>query len=279
MAVLFAMIAAAAYGVADFAGGLAARRAATLSILLITYPLGAVVMTVFLPLYAGPLSGRTLVWATVGGVAGMAGVGLLYAGLAIAPMNIVSPITAVMSAAVPVLAGYGFGERPATLAWLGIGIGLLAVVLVSRQPDDHPHGPVGLRPLLMAVGSGVGFGLFFTCLSRSDDDSGMWPVVIARIAAAIVVVPIALIAGKAVRVSRAALGLACVAAVLDASANITFLEATRHGLLSLSSVITALYPAGTVLLAVVILKERMVSIQRYGLALGAASVVLITLQS
>jgi drug/metabolite transporter (DMT)-like permease len=136
-------------------------------------------------------------------------------------------------------------------------------------------GPIGWRPLVMAVLAGVGFGCYFICLAGTDPDSGMWPVVLSRLASALLVVPLAAASGF-VRMPRPVFGLALLAGALDAVANVAFLLASRHGLLSLSSVITSLYPAGTVLLAALLLKERTGGVQRVGLGIAAAAVVLLT---
>jgi len=276
MAVIFALLAAAVYGVSDFIGGFASRRVPAITVLLISDPLGAVLMAAVLPVYGGPLTGSTVAWSAGAGVAGLAGVALLYTALAQAPMNVISPVTAVMSGVVPVAAGVVQGERPHLLAWLGVVIGLVAVTLISRQPEDHPHGPIGFRPLAMAVLAGVGFGAFFICLAGTDSDSGMWPVVLSRLVASVLVVPLAAVGGGFVRVPRSVWKLALLGGFLDAVANLAFLLATRNGLLSLSSVITALYPAGTVLLAAIVLKERTGALQRVGLGIAAAAVVLLT---
>ncbi|MFL6162398.1 MAG: EamA family transporter [Jatrophihabitantaceae bacterium] len=273
---LFALIAAATYGVSDFVGGIASRRISALNVLLVSYPLGGALMAAALPFFGGPVSARTLAWSLAGGLAGLAGVALLYSALAIAPMNIVSPITAVMSAAVPVVGGVLRGERPGPLAWLGILLGLLAVVLISRQPSNHPHPPAGWRALTMAVLAGAGFGAYFICLASSDHDSGIWPVVISRLCSAVLVVPLLLTVDRFSRPSVPVLGLAAAAGGLDALANLAYLLASRHGLLSLTAVITSLYPAGTVLLAVLVLKERTGTVQRAGLAVAVAAVVLLT---
>jgi drug/metabolite transporter (DMT)-like permease len=204
------------------------------------------------------------------------GVALLYTTLGQAPMNVISPITAVMSAVVPIFGGVLQGERPHLPAWLGIALGLVAVTLISRQPEDHPHGPIGWRPLAMAVLAGVGFGLYFLCLARTDDDSGIWPVVLSRLVAGLLALPLAVAAAGFVRMPRPVLALAIATGILDAGANLGFLLASRHGLLSLSGVITALYPAGTVLLAVLLLKEHTGAVQRVGLGVAVAAVVLLT---
>jgi drug/metabolite transporter (DMT)-like permease len=274
--ILFALIAAATYGVSDFIGGVASRRTPAVNVLLVSSPVGAALMALLLPFYRGPISTSTLCWSIAGGVAGLVGVALLYTALSAAPMNLVSPITAVMSAVVPVLGGVLRGERPNWLAWLGILLGLGAVVLISRQPSDAPHGPISWQPVLMAVLAGVGFGGYFICLASADPDSGMWPVVLSRLTSSALVLALVPLLGSFVRMPLPSLRLAASAGVLDATANWMFLLASRHGLLSLSGVITALYPAGTVLLAVAVLKEHTGRLQRCGFAVAVASVALLT---
>jgi drug/metabolite transporter (DMT)-like permease len=276
MAVLFALFAAACYGVSDFLGGLASRRVPAVTVLVVSYPIGALAMAAMVPLYGGPVSAGTLAWSALAGAAGLTGLALLYTSLSRAPMNVISPITAVMSAVVPVLGGVAQGERPHLVAWLGIVLGLLGVVLISRQPTDHPHGPIGWRPLTMAILAGVAFGAYFLFLARTDPQSGIWPVVLSRLVAALLVLLVAGLSGNVVRMPRWVLGFAMVTGVIDAAANLAFLLASRNGLLSLSGVITALYPAVTVLLAVLVLKERTGAVQRVGLGIAAAAVVLLT---
>lgn len=275
MVVLLALLAAGSYGVSDFLGGLAARGARALTVLLYNYPAGALIMVALLPVFPGRVSTSTLLWSVAGGAFGLVGVGLLYSALTIAAMNMVSPVTAVLSAIVPVVFGVLTGERPGVLAWSGIALGTVAINLISRTPEDHPHGPLAGRALFMALGAGVGFGAYFVCLARSDTDSGLWPVVIARICAAVLVVPLALRTGSVRRLRGHVLRLAVASGVLDSAANLAFLLASRHGYLSIAGVITALYPAGTVLLAIGLLKERTGRLQRVGLALAVGAVVLV----
>lgn len=276
MVVVFSLLAAVIYGAGDFVGGFASRQRSAITVLLYAYPVGAALMLALLPALSGPLDARTALLGAAGGIGGMVGVVVMYSLMARAPMNIISPVTAVLAAVVPVVFGVIVGERPSTAAWLGIVIGLIAVMLVSRTTEDHPHGPVGLRILALAALSGVGFGVYFICLARANPDSGLWPLVISRLASAALIVPIARRTRAVAPVSRRFLALAALCGVLDASANLFFLLASRHGLLSLASVITALYPGVTVLLAASLLHERTVLVQRVGMALAAASIVLIT---
>jgi drug/metabolite transporter (DMT)-like permease len=274
--VLLALVAAAMYGVGDFAGGIASRSRNAITILVTSYPIGAVLMALCLPLFPGSLSLTTVLYGIGGGLSGMLGVILMYSALALAPMNVISPVTAVLAAVVPVVFGVVTGERPAISAWLGIVLGLVAVFLVSRTPEDHPHGPIAPKILAMALLAGVGFGLYFICLAHAPSDSGAWPLVIARITSAVGILPLAWRRRRLGTVRGRLLAITAISGVCDAGANLFFLLASRHGYLSLASVITSLYPAGTVLLAVLILREHTGRIQQVGLALAAASVVLIT---
>ncbi len=261
MTVLLAGLAALCYGVSDFLGGLAARRRSAITVLLYSYPVGAVLMAALLPLFPGHVTTRTVLFGVAGGIAGMVGVVLLYSLLAVAPMNVVSPVTAVLAAAVPVAFGVATGDRPRPAAWVGIVLGAVAVVLVSRGPSPPRRGRApraGARVLALACLAGVGFGGYFIFLARAGSGSGLWPLVISRITSAALIPLLAARRGAVGRLSGTVLALALVAGCLDAFANMFFLLASRHGLLSLASVITALYPAATVLLAIAVLRERTV---------------------
>jgi len=274
--VLLGLAAAITYGVGDFVGAFASRRHSAVTVLLYSYPVGAVLMTALLPLFPGAVTGRTVAFGIAGGIAGLVGVMIMYTLMITAPMNVISPVTAVLAAIMPVIFGVVVGERPRLAAWLGILLGIGAVVLVSRTTDDHPHGRIAARVIALASVSGLGFGCYFIFLARAGSDSGLWPLVVSRIASAVVIVPIAVRRGAVGRIRGRMLALTLTAGVFDAAANLFFLLATRHGLLSLASVLTALYPAVTVMLAVGLLREHTSTVQRVGLGLAAAAIVLIT---
>jgi drug/metabolite transporter (DMT)-like permease len=274
--VVFGLLAAIAYGVGDFAGAVASRQRQAVTILLYSYPVGAVLMGALLPLFPGDLNGRVVLFGLLGGIAGEVGVLIMYSLMTIAPINVISPVTAVLAAMLPILIGVVIGERPSALAWAGIAVGIVAVVLVSRTRDDHPHGKVSPRVLALATLSGLGFGAYFVFLARAGGHSGLWPLVVSRFGSAALIVPVALQRRAIAPLTGRLLGITVLAGVCDAGANFFFLLASRHGLLSLASVLTALYPAVTVLLAMSLLREQATMIQRLGLGLAAASVVLIT---
>jgi drug/metabolite transporter (DMT)-like permease len=274
--VVLSLAAAILYGLGDFAGGFGSRRLGAITLLLWSYPIGAVLMTVLLFAFPGHLDLRVLLLGAGGGIAGLVGVLVMYHLMTIAPINVISPVTAVLAAIVPVFVGFAVGERPAALTWLGIVLGLLAVMLVSRTTPTEVHARVSLSVIGLALLSGLGFGLYFVCLGRAGSDAGLWPLTVSRITSALLIVPIALRNRGSVPVRGRSLAVAVAAGTLDALANLFFLLATHHGLLSVASVLTSLYPATTVLLAVTLLHEKLNRTQRGGLLLAAGAIVLIT---
>jgi drug/metabolite transporter (DMT)-like permease len=275
--VLLGLVAAVLYGIGDFAGGIASRKHTAVTVLLLSYPVGAVLMTAMLPFFGGHLDAKALAYGALGGAAGLVGVVVLYWLMTVAPINIVSPVSAVLAAIVPVIVGVVLGERPQVAAWIGIVLGLGAVVLVSRTTEDHPHGRIAPRLIGLACVAGLGFGLYFVFLAKAGDHSGLWPLVISRVVSAILIVPLAIARDAVAFVRGRMLAVVVLAGACDAFANMSFLLATRHGLLSLASVLTSLYPATTVLLAVLLLREHTSLVQRVGLGLAGASIVLITM--
>lgn len=276
MTVVLGLVAAVCYGLSDFVGGFTARVHSAVTVLLYSYPVGAVLMLALLPLFPGSVDARVIGFGIAGGVAGLAGVVIMYGLMVIAPMNVISPVTAVLAAIVPVLFGVLTGERPRVSAGVGIALGVAAVLLVSRTSEDHPHGRIGPRILALAGLAGLGFGLYFIFLARAGDHSGLWPLVISRIASAVLIVPLAVQRRAVTAIRGRFLAFTVLVGACDALANMFFLLASRHGLLSLASVLTSLYPAVTVILAVGVLHEHTSKVQRAGLALAGAAIVLIT---
>jgi drug/metabolite transporter (DMT)-like permease len=274
--VVLGLAAALLYGIGDFAGGIASRRHTAITVLLLSYPVGAVLMALLLPFFGGHPDARSITYGVLGGLAGLIGVLLMYSLMTIAPINVISPVTAVLAAIVPVVVGVGIGERPRASAWAGIALGFGAVILVSRTAADNPHGRISTRTMALALVSGLGFGMYFVLLARAGNHSGLWPLVISRFSSAALIVPLARARGAFAMVRGRMLAVVVLAGACDALANLCFLIASRHGLLSLASVLTSLYPATTVILAVCLLREHTSAVQRVGLALAAGSIVLIT---
>lgn len=276
MSVLLALVAAVAYGVSDFVGGLASRRVSALRVLVLSYPAGVLPMAAVLPLLPGRLDGATLAWSAAAGLAGTAGVLLLYVSLAAGPMGVVAPLTAVAGAVVPAGVGIALGERPPPIAYAGVALALLAVVVVSRGPaGPGSGGRAAPRTVGLASVAGVAFGLYFVLLSAAPGTSGGWPLLVSRIVASLAVLGIVLAVRRPVRGGGRIWPFALVAGGLDALANLGYLLAVRQGMLALVPVVVALYPAATILLARLVLGERTGLVQRLGMVAAAGSVVLI----
>jgi drug/metabolite transporter (DMT)-like permease len=305
---ILALAAAVLYGTADFLGGVASRRASVFAVLAMTVPAGAAVMVLVALLGQVPALGGLLGhggigapasagtwsaagWAAASGVCGAAGLMAFYAGFASAPISVVAPVAALASAVLPVGVAVAGGERPAATVMAGGLTCLVAIVLVSAQPSDHAPGEYGRDPVggirlvtqrrLLALGygaaAGVGFGLFFIFLKNAGQSGVLWPVAISRSAGTVVAFGIALATRTRLRLGRGGIiGIALVSGVIDAAANVCYVLATRVGLFGLAVVITSLYPGMTVLLARVLLGERMRWVQRAGLLLAAVGVVLVT---
>ncbi len=288
MAALLALASAICYGVSDFSGGLAARRSPAIAVVLVSNALSLVLALLTVALLPGSAySGRDLLWGVAAGTVGLLGVVLLYRGLAIGPMSVVAPLTAVLSAIVPVVVGTVRGERPGVVAVAGVVLAIPAMVLISREGRglDVEGRPSRRAPRLTgaAVGSalcaGVSFGGFYVLLAQTGPDGGAWPLVGQR--AASVAILLALSAAALLRGGRilptGALMLATVAGLTDFLANLAYVSATHRGLLALVAVLSSLYPATTVLLARAVLRERLGRQQVGGLVLAGAAVTLIAI--
>lgn len=283
MAVLLGLAASVSYGVADFLGGLATRRTTALAVVLGSQVVGLGVLALGLPIILDErLTAGALGWGAVSGLVGVSGVLLLYKGLAHGRMSVVAPTSAVLGASVPVVYGLAIGEDPSAARLAGVGVALVAVALVSAVPHRSseewaaPHLP--RRGLPEAIGAGLAFGAFFLTFNEAGDaGGGAWPLVASRTVSVLALTSVALLGRRPVAIPRRIRPAVAATGVLDTSANLFFLIASRRGFVSIVSVLTSLYPATTVLLARTILKERMSLTQVAGLGAAAAGILLITL--
>jgi uncharacterized membrane protein len=274
--VLLSMFAALSYGLGDFNGGVFAKRAGPWAVSLVTQ-LAATAFILVVVLFDGGHPGRAdLVWALVAGVANGFGTAFLYRGLASGRMGVVAPVSGLGAVLVPVAVGVVTGERPDATVWFGILLALPAIWLVSREPTTTVAGtPPGGSGVLDGVLAGLGFGGLFAALGQIPEEAGFLPLALNQLVAAgtIVLVALALRQDWIPR-NRWALG-GIISGALGALATGLFQVATQHGYLSVAAVITSLYPAFTVLLAALVLREKVHRGQAVGLAMCAASVVLV----
>ncbi len=280
-AILLGLTSAVAYGVSDFVGGVASRRVQALRVVLISYPVSALVIGVLAPFVGGTATRSSLVWGAASGVVMALAMWWFYIALSEGPMSVVSPVTAVIVAGLPVVVGIALGERPAGLAYAGIAIAIVAILLVSKdsssgQTRDRAFTP---RVAWFTFGAGTCFALSFVFTHQISAGTGLWPLLVARGIASLVVVAVALVVRQAVPPSGSTLRLAVLVGLLDVIANVTMLYAFHDGLLSVVSVVIALYPAVTVAFAVVFLKERIVRLQIAGLFLSLVAIVAVAASS
>jgi drug/metabolite transporter (DMT)-like permease len=282
---LLALLSALVWGVADFVGGLASRRSTPLQTLVLTTPAGLVLIVPLALLVHGDPSGTAL--PGIGSALfGSMGILLLYAALTIGPMGIVSPIAAVIGAAIPVVVGLLQGDRPGTAAYAGMVLAVVAIVTVGLEPraptDDANHQKVSTRALVLAILSGIGIGGFLAVISLAPDNSGLWSVVWARGTSTVIIAVLGGIVALRSRtpyfaVERPVRVQALSAGVLDVGANAIYVLALQIGLLSVVSVLGSLYPAATVLLARFVLAERLRPMQKVGMVTAIIAAALLAL--
>ncbi|MEM8923204.1 MAG: DMT family transporter [Actinomycetota bacterium] len=275
MVVLVSLLTAVIYGAGDFCGGLAAKRCRVVEVVAISHVFGLAGATAVSLGIGAPVTGTDLLLGGLGGVLGGIGVALLYRRLAVGPMQVVAPLTAVTSAAVPAIWAVATGERPGPVVVAGLLLALVSIGLVSRSGDDDGDAPITPAVIAESLLAGAGFGGFFILLDMTDPASAPWPVVGARLFTAIGLGAVVLVgwrrngAGPLRAPDRRSLWpLLAATGLLDTAANAGFLYATISGSLAVAAVLTSLYPVSTAVLAWVALGERMNRFQ-YGGFVGA----------
>jgi drug/metabolite transporter (DMT)-like permease len=278
LGIALALASSMCWGVADFVGGLQARRLPLLRLMLITQAIGLTAVAIVLAIRGHAAPGIThLLPAAAGGLGGVIGLTALYRALAIGTMSIAAPIAST-GACLPVIVGIAGGERPSALKLAGVAAAIIGVVLVSREPGPGWTGAerhVRISVLLALVAA-LGFGSFAIGLRESARADALWGLLAGRIAGvSSLTVVFALTRPPAAENLRAS-GLPLLAmGILDVAANGLYAIATRHGLLSIVAVLSSLYPLATVVLARVLLGERIHRVQELGIAAALAGVGMI----
>jgi drug/metabolite transporter (DMT)-like permease len=274
IAIALALGASLSWGVGDFLAGLKSRTLHVLTVLALSQVAGFAAVLVWLGLSGDARPGLTdLGWATAAGVGGCIGLGALYRGMAVGAMGIVAPVSAV-SAVIPFTVGVASGERPGPLQVAGIALALGGVALASREPAERGGGrAAGVGLALVAA---LGFGLYFVFLDRAAEESVPFAVSTARGVSSLLALAAALVLGITLRPAREHLPVLLVVGLCDVGANVLFGLASTRGLLSIVSVLAALYPVVTVGLAALLLHERVAPGQRAGVAGALVGAALIT---
>lgn len=277
MSVLLAIGSALTFGIADFLGGSSTRRATALTVVVGTQAVGLCSLVLVSPvLPAATYDGRDLWIGAVAGVCGALGLLQFFQAMAEGAMSVVAPVSAVVTGAVPVMAGVVQGERPSALAWVGIAIGLPAVAMISRESTERLD-RASRTVLVRAALAGVGFGTFYVLADQTGEGSGIVPLIAARSTSVLCFGVLGVVGRRFAPPPRAVLATIALSGVLDVTGNVFFLYSVREGLLAIGSVISAMYPASTIVLARVVLGERLRRIQVVGLAAAATAVAVVAL--
>lgn len=284
MAVLLALLSAVAYGVSDFVGGLVSRHTSAWAVAVLANLSSTICVALVALVVDGDPQASHFVWAVVAGLGSGAGTGFLYRGFSSGRMSVVAPVSAVGAALVPVAVGAATGERPSGLVWLGILAALPGIWLVASVPGDDLSqlgGEVGASRrgladgLLDGVLAGLGFGVLFAALGQVPESAGLWPLTVAQAVSVPAVVVLAVVLGATWVPRGRVVRWAAVAGPIAAVATGSFLLATQQGFLTIAGVLASLYPATTVLLAALVLRERVHRAQGVGLGLCAVAVALV----
>jgi drug/metabolite transporter (DMT)-like permease len=285
VAILLALASAALYGAADFLGGFASRRAPAISVLVLSQLASIVTVLVAVCVFPPAIVHQgDLMWGAVAGLIGGAGLVLFYRGLAAGTMSVFAPITGVAAIAVPVLVGLVEGERPRPAPLVGILLAAVAVCCVSiavvpRTADGRVSFRVAIsgRELATALMAGGAFGVFYVAIKHASPAAGLWPLCAARGTSVAAFAIAAAVTGRSLRAPRPVLPTIAATGVVDMVANICFVLALGRGMLSVVATLASLYPAGTVLLARVVLRERLGPVQGVGLGVATVAVGLMSL--
>ena len=282
MVILLGLAAAVLYGSGDFLGGVATRRAHVLAVLTVANTAAVIVAIAAAAMSPGHASLAGLAWGISAGLTGGLGLIVFYIGLATGPMSVVAPVSGLVSTVLPVAVALAEGERRGAGVYAGALLCLVAVVLASSAGHtsavDGPGRPGRGRAVAYGIASGASFGLFFLLIRNAGQSGTFWPVAAGRVGELAIVLVTATVLrrgllprGTGSRPLLAAAG----AGAIDVVANICYVAATRTGMFGLAVVLASLYPGVTVLMARVVLGERLGWIQRVGLVLAAIGIVLV----
>jgi drug/metabolite transporter (DMT)-like permease len=271
--VAFGLAASLSWGAGDFSGGLATRRANVFSVVFAAHITGLVLLIALALAWSEPFPpALDIVWGGVAGLVGAVGIVAFYRALAIGRMGINAPVTGVLTAAVPVLFSVFAIGLPHLIQLAGFVLALLAVGLISR-PAGASGRPEGLGLALLA---GLGFGGFLVLIGQLSHGVIFWPLAAARLSSSLFMLAIVLIRRQEVLPKKTVLPIVLLAGTLDVAGNAFFVLAAHAGRLDVAAIVSSLYPAVTVLLASIILRERVTRLQALGVLAALVAIPLIS---
>ena len=269
----FGLAAASSWGAGDYCGGLASRRTNVYGVVVVSQLVGLVLLSTLALLLSEPFPTLTdMAWAAIAGIGGAVGLSALYRGLAAGPMGVVAPVAAVVSVILPLIFGLFLEGMPGLPQLLGFGLALCAVWFITRAGNGSS---TQVRDLVLPVVAGLGFGVFFILIGHVSAAAVLWPLAAARVASVLALLVVVLLTRQPARPAAGQMPLILMSGLFDTGGNAFYALAARTGRLDIAAVLSSLYPAVTVILAWLILKERLSRTQGVGLALAMIAVLLI----
>ncbi|MEZ4669173.1 MAG: DMT family transporter [Anaerolineae bacterium] len=273
--VFFGLLASISWGAGDFSGGFATRRQSVITVVMLSHFVGLLLylaLAILTQETVPPVS--DLIWGVLAGLSGAVGLGALYSALSAGRMGMAAPIVGVLAAIIPVIVSIFGSGLPGVLKIIGFGVGIASLWLVSYSGSRVPD----RRILAMALLAGLGFGFFLVLIDKVESNAVFWPLVAARVASTTAATAVALLMRQPLRPSNVRQGATITfSGLLDALANVFFVVATQTGRLDVAAVTSSLYPAATITLAWLILKERIGRLQLIGIAAALLAIILISL--
>ena len=278
LAIGLALMSSVLWGLSDYFGGVKSRSFPVPVVLGVTYGASLAIMLIFIAARGtGPPEAEYILAGLAAGLVGIVGLSAFYRGLAIGTMSIVAPIAAT-GVSVPVIAGLILGDEPGVAGSLGLALAVVGIVLASREDDQSTIGPrEQRRSILLAIIAGLGFGTYFVLAGIGSDADVAWTLLLSRVSGFPIVMLVALLVLKrgGARPGRSALAALVGIGLLDLGANALFNVASTMGELSSVAVASSLYPVVTVMMAALLLGERVQGVQRVGVFVALTGVVLI----
>lgn len=275
LAITYGLSCAVTWGAGDFSGGFATKRGNVLSVVLISQMIGLLLLVLLAVSFAEPVPALShMTWGSIGGIFGALGLLTFYPALANGMMSIIAPISAIVTAVVPIGFAFFLEGLPGSVQLAGFSVALVAVWALSSQSTS---GNIKKRELVQALIAGMGFGLFFVCIDRASEGGIFWPLVSARVASISLIALLIVINRKPMFPGHQGILFIALAGILDSLGNAFFALAAQQGRLDVAAVLGSLYPVSTVILAGMILKERLQPRQWFGVIAAASALVLIAM--
>jgi drug/metabolite transporter (DMT)-like permease len=273
--VAFGLASAASWGAGDFSGGLASRRAPALSVVVASQLVGVALLIGLVALTGEVLpTVPQLGWAALAGTSGAFGLLALYSALASGRMGIAAAVSGVVGAVVPVLVGTIVQGSPGVLRFIGFVLALAGVWLLTAAKTGPAR--TGFRELALPVLAGVGLGLFLVLIHQAGESTVLWPLTVARVSSVGVLAVVGAATGTLALPRRSTLGLTALAGLLDTGGNVFFVLAAQAGRLDVAGVLSSLYPASTLILACLLLGERLTGRQTAGAVAVLAAIACVS---